>query len=350
MNGILGFMGLLKEPDLDDENKNQYIDIVNFSGRRLLNTVNDIVEISKIEAGQVRVDLSEVDVDETMEYLYKFFNKAASDKNLKLEMKNRLQNGKMIIKTDKKKLEGILINLLNNAIKFTEKGTVGFEVVAEDDQLLFSVYDTGIGIVKKQQKTVFDRFVQADLSYSRPYEGTGLGLSITKAYVEMLKGEIWLDSTYGKGTTFYFTIPYEPLKKKVLEEKEEEEILPPKKTSRIILVAEDDEVSITFLNHLLKKAGFQLLATTNGEDAVRTCREHPEISLILMDIKMPRMNGIEATRQIREFNKKVPIIAQTAYAMEGDSEKFLKAGCNAYISKPVAVQSLLTKINEFIDS
>ena len=350
MNGILGFMGLLKEPDLANDTKDQYIDFVNISGRRLLNTVNDLVEISKIEAGQMQVELTSFAVDETMEYLYNFFQKQAGDKGLVLEMSNLLKENEKNIQADKKKLEGVLVNLLNNAIKFTKEGSVRFGVSLVEDQLVFSVSDTGIGIPEDKINTVFDRFVQADLSYSRQHEGSGLGLSIARAYVNMMEGKIWLESKINSGTTFYFSIPY--LKADLSQTSEEkvpgQTTMPRDSTSRIILIAEDDAISFTFLKHLLKKAGYQLLGTTNGKDAVKVCKEHPEISLILMDIKMPGMNGLEAAKHIRQFNKAVPIIAQTAYAMEGDSDMVLKAGCNDYISKPIARHILLTKIDQLL--
>ncbi|MBN2615407.1 MAG: response regulator [Bacteroidales bacterium] len=349
MNGILGFMGLLKESDLANEIKNQYIDLVNVSGHRLLHTVNDLVEISKIEAGQMKVEFSSVSMDDTMNFLYQFFQKEAADKGLELTMTNGLKANEKIVRTDKKKLESIFINLLNNALKFTPEGSVHFDVSLLGDQLEFSVRDTGIGIPEDRMSTIFDRFVQADLSYSKAYEGSGLGLSIAKAYIDMLEGKIWVDSKPGRGTAFYFSIPYvkaDPSQNE--EETEFREVKSKKSKSGIILVAEDDVISFSFLKHLLNKAGYQLLGATNGKDTVQVCKEHPEISLILMDIKMPGMNGLEATKHIRKFNKEVPIIAQTAYAMEGDHEMVLKAGCNDYISKPIAKLTLLEKIEQLL--
>ncbi len=348
MNGILGFMDLLSEPELKESTKNRYIGIINKSGERLMTTINDIIEISKLEAGQLKVQISDVDISALMDYLFSFFKHQANAKGILLKVNNRLSGSDAAIKTDRQKLEGLLINLLRNAIKFTREGFVEFGNHLVAGQLQFYVRDTGIGIPTDRLEAIFDRFVQADLKLTRPYEGSGLGLSIAKGYTELLGGKIEVESEEGKGSTFYFTIPFHPAKSSI---RKTASVSPFKEKSgeeKCILIAEDDEISNLLLEEIFAKGNFKLLHTNKGEDTVKACREHSDIDLILMDIRMPDINGFEATRQIREFNKTVPILAQTAYAMPGDKESALKAGCNDYISKPIDKHLFMAKINRLL--
>ncbi|MEA4983346.1 MAG: LytS/YhcK type 5TM receptor domain-containing protein [Paludibacter sp.] len=208
MNGILGFLDLLNDENILEEDRKNYIDIINKSGKRLLTTINDVIEISRIESGQVRITHSEVNVDEMMAYLYNFFMHQASDKHLKLILAGTTSSNDLILKTDKPVLEGILINLLKNAIKFTTEGFVEFGYYHENNSLIFYVKDSGCGIPADRQKAVFERFVQSDLSITRAYEGSGLGLAIAKSYIEMLEGKIWVESEINKGSTFFFSLPF----------------------------------------------------------------------------------------------------------------------------------------------
>ena len=208
MNGILGFLDLLNDENILEEDRKNYIDIINKSGKRLLTTINDVIEISRIESGQIRITLSEVNIDEMMAYLYNFFMHQASDKHLKLILAGTTSSNDLILKTDKPVLEGILINLLKNAIKFTTEGFVEFGYYHENNSLIFYVKDSGCGIPADRQKAIFERFVQSDLSITRAYEGSGLGLAIAKSYIEMLEGKIWVESEINKGSTFFFSLPF----------------------------------------------------------------------------------------------------------------------------------------------
>ena len=208
MNGILGFLELLKNPTLGDEEKNNFIEVVNKSGDRLLRTINDIIEISKIESGQVRADYSSVDIRDVMEYYLKFFEPSAKEKQLGLKIGRQIPSHKSLIRTDRSKIDAALSNLISNAIKFTSSGYVEFGNFMDEGTLVFYVKDTGIGIPPDQMNAVFDRFIQADLNMTKPYQGTGLGLSIIRGYIHLLNGEIWVESEEGKGSIFYFSIPY----------------------------------------------------------------------------------------------------------------------------------------------
>jgi CheY-like chemotaxis protein len=238
---------------------------------------------------------------------------------------------------------------LKNAIKFTSSGTIEFGYEKKGEFLEFFVKDTGIGIPKDKQSAVFDRFVQLHIGDKRAFQGAGLGLAIAKAYVEMLGGRIWAESQEGKGTVFYFTIHYnaEPAEKRVIENAAQADISADEKEDKIkdlkILIAEDDEKSEMLISIAVKKFGRKVLKVTTGFDAVAACRNNSDLDLVLMDIEMPAMDGYEATRQIRQFNKDVIIIAQTAYALDDDREKAIAAGCNDYIAKPYN-KNLLTAL------
>jgi len=350
MNGILGFAQLLKEPNLTNEEQQRFINIIEVSGIRMLNIINDIVDISKIESGQMKVSISDININEQIEYLYTFFKPEVEVKGIQFSFKNSLPSGESIIKTDREKIYAIIVNLVKNAIKYTNKGSIEFGYEKKDKFLEFFVKDTGIGIAEDRQKAIFDRFIQEDISDKGALQGAGLGLTIAKSYVEMLGGKIWVESEKGKGSIFYFNIPYNSGPEEetvnnnfVSKDKEENRI----KNLRI-LIAEDDESSEILISLALKIFGKEVLRVRTGIDAVEVCRNNPDIDLVLMDIKMPQMDGYEATRQIRQFNNDVIIIAQTAYGLYGDREKAMEAGCNDYISKPLNLTNLIELIRKHI--
>ena len=345
MNGILGFTDLLKEPGLTGEKQQSYIDIIQKSGNRMLNTVNDIIEISKIETGQVSMVLEDYDLNGQLNYQRYFFHFEAEKKGIKLLLEDKLKADEAYIKADKMKIDSILSNLIKNAIKYSDSGAILLSCKKKKDNILFSVKDQGIGIPKSKQESIFDRFVRADLSFASGYEGSGLGLSIVKSYVNMLGGKIWVDSEPGKGSTFYFSIKYIPgTKPQNVEIGHNPEKVDEMEEKKVILIAEDDDISYVLLESIFSDENFQLIQAKDGLEAVKLFAQNPGIDLILMDINMPVMNGFEATRKIREINDKIPIIAQTAYALEGDREKSLEAGCSDYISKPIKKKDLLEKI------
>jgi len=354
MNGILGFAELLKEPNLSSDELQDYLQTIQISGARMLSTINSIVDISKIESGLISIDIKETNLNEKIEFTYKFFKPEVENKGLRFLFKNGLSANDAIIKTDNEKVYGILANLVRNAIKFTYDGSIEFGYVLKSDsepaELEFFVKDTGVGIPQKQQEIIFERFRQGSESYSRGYDGSGLGLSISKSYVEMLGGRIWVESEEGLGSTFYFTIPYIAVSeektsiKNVSSAKHEEVQL----NNLKILVVEDDEISYSLLSRTIQKISKEVLHAITGAEAVKACRNNPDLDLVLMDIRMPRMNGLEATQQIRQFNKDVIIIAQTAYVFSGDREKAIEAGCNDYITKPINMTLLHELIKKYL--
>ncbi|MBN1987457.1 MAG: PAS domain S-box protein, partial [Prolixibacteraceae bacterium] len=348
MNGIMGFTELLNEPKLTGKEKKEYIKIIQKSGQRMLSTINDLIEISKIESGALELKLTQVKINEQIEFLYKFFKPETESKGLTFKLYKALPDEQAIVETDQEKLYGVLTNLIRNAIKYTHSGGIetGYRLV--HNSIEFFVKDSGIGIEENRQQVIFDRFVQADTSITKPYEGAGLGLSIAKAYIEALGGKIWLQSEIGKGTQFFFTIPFaQKMNSKSHKESIENKINGTAVLKNLtILVAEDDAAGQMYLSELLKGKCKKLIFAENGKEAVQLFTENPEIDLVLMDIKMPEMDGYEATAKIKELNPDVVVIAQSAYALDADKRKALDAGCDDYITKPVKAALLIEKISK----
>lgn len=353
MNGILGFASLLKEPELSGEQQQEYIRIIEKSGARMLNLINDIISISKIESGIHDIHLSETNINRQFQFINDSLKLEAESKKLQLSYRCDLADNLATIKTDPEKFYGILTNLIKNAIKYTDKGKVEFGYKDRGDRIEFWVKDTGIGIPSERQSVIFERFIQADIANKMARQGAGLGLSISKAYVEMLGGRIWIESEEGEGSTFYFTIARELEKQKDkdrMQRQEDGKNQVPVSTgisNLKILIAEDDEVSLLLMTVALKKISRQILKAGNGQEAIDLCREHSDIDLIMMDIQMPEVNGYEATRAIRKFNPEVVILAQTAFAVHGDREKALAAGCTDHISKPIRQEQLMTLLSKY---
>ncbi|MDE5421192.1 transporter substrate-binding domain-containing protein [Ancylomarina sp. DW003] len=349
MNGILGFADLLKEPELNNEKQQEYIRIIENSGVRMLNIINDIIDISKIEAGLMEVHIKESNINEQIEYIYTFFKPEVEAKGMVLTYKNSLPFDEVFVRTDREKLFAILTNLVKNAIKYSDHGSIDFGYIRKRDFFEFYVKDTGVGIEKDQQEAIFKHFVQEDISDKDARQGAGLGLSISKAYVEMLGGKLRVESEKGKGSTFYFTIPCDTkfeeasLVSNELSYRELDNQIDNLK----ILVVEDHEESALLLRIILKKLSSTILYARNGYEAIEICRNTPDLDLIFMDIKMPEMDGYEATRKIREFDEKVIIISQTAFALAGDKEKGIEVGCNGYLTKPIKKKELLSVIQRF---
>jgi len=357
MNGILGFAELLKEPGLLDIEKQHYFQIIKKSSDRMLSIINDIISISKIESGIMDSVISETNINKQTKYVHNLFKLDAAEKKLNFTYSDGLTDEACMILTDTEKFISILSNLVKNAIKFTDRGSIefGYHLKNQEEslnlpELEFYVRDTGIGIPKERQEAIFERFIQADIADKMARQGSGLGLAIAKAYVNQLGGKIWLESEEGKGTVFYFTLPYkvEPKQKVVTKSNVPGEVISRDKKLKILLV-EDDETSSGLMSVLINGMCKEILLAATGIEAVEISRANPDIDLILMDIQIPGINGYETTRQIRTFNKDVVIIAQTAFGLLGDREKAIDCGCNDYISKPIRKDELVGLIRNFFE-
>ena len=346
MNGIVGFAGLLVDNSVDDESRKVYVEIINNSCNQLLSIINDIVDISRIESGLVTLSESAFSLNNLIDELQMFFQPFADKNNLKISSTKALPDHNCDIISDHTKLRQVLNNLLINALKFTKAGEIKFGYLLKDNFIEFYVSDTGIGIRPEFQEVIFERFRQADSNDNAVYGGTGLGLSISKAFVELHGGKIWVKSIPGKGTDFYFTIVFKfPLQDLKNVGKEKLISLIGKK----ILVAEDEDSNFRFLNELLENSGAIVTRAENGLQAVEICKKTNDFALILMDIKMPEMNGLEAARIIKqEKDNKTPIIVQTAYAYPEDRKKALEYKCDDYITKPLNQAELFKIINKYI--
>jgi PAS domain S-box-containing protein len=336
MNGIIGFTNLLQKPDLREPQSNKYLELIDKSGKRLLNTINDIIRISKIESNQEKVTLSKFSLFEFMNELYEFFQHEAKMKALNFMFQPKNADKSIWLNTDREKLYSVLTNLITNAFKYTPDGEVFLGYDMNKETVKIYVKDTGIGIPSDKQEAIFNRFERIDENNRASTEGSGLGLSIVKAYLEMLGSSVSLESEPNVGTTFYFELPY--FKEEVNKNVDRPHSLDDRKgkfKNQRILIVDDDNTSLSYLEAILKDSFKDIYTANDGLEAVETIKKFPKIDFILMDIKMPQLNGFEATRKIRTFNKDVRIIAQTAFALEGDREKALAAGCNDYIAKPV---------------
>jgi len=354
LNAIIGFSDLINE-NTPIKKVINFADIINVSGKQLLNIVDDIFDITLLDAGKAPLKKEFF----ALNSILKVVNKGVSKEQQRLQKSHISLNLVMpddkydiIVNTDLKKFKQILFNLLRNALKFTNVGNVSFgyrlELDAKAEQrLVIFVEDSGIGITEKQQDVIFDAFRQADESSTRKYGGTGLGLSISQKLVNILGGKLWLNSKEAKGTTFFFSISNDDFKVKKKERKINNESLNIFE-GKTVLIVEDDINNFNLINLLLIGSGIKTIWSKNGKEAIRQCLENKELDVVLMDMNMPIMNGYVATKEIKTIFPKLPIIAQTAFALAGDREKALAAGCDDYLSKPVSKTQLFLALEKHI--
>jgi signal transduction histidine kinase len=350
MNGIVGFANLLRDPGLSDEKRDLFLKHIDHSSNQLLNIIDDIIDISKIESGQLKISNKPVRINGILDEIYSsYFHRIRGDapgqKRVDFRIVKGHESNDFTIVTDDFRLSQIFNNLIGNAIKFTNEGHITFGYSLKNHRHVeFFVSDSGIGIPNNKLRLIFDRFGQVNQEKSLQPSGTGLGLPISKSLVNLMGGEMWVESAMGKGTTFYFTLPL------VIEVPvEEPRVLISNKTynwsNRHILVAEDEELNWQFVREMLRQTGATIHRARNGREVVSQTRKlRPDA--ILMDIKMPEMSGIDAARKIRGFNDTVPIIVQTAFVMAEEKEESILAGCNHFVTKPLD----RTTIMELIDS
>ncbi|WP_372794682.1 PAS domain S-box protein [Lutibacter sp.] len=343
MNGILGFSDMLNNPELTTEKRANFIKIIQSSSKQLLHIIDDILEISRLETKQVSIDESEVCLNDVLLELFSVFDLKAKENKTPLYLKKELSNEQSTIITDKTKLNKVLSNLLENALKFTNEGFIELGYVLNNKNLEIYVKDTGIGIDAEKHESIFDRFSQAERDLSKKTGGLGLGLSIVKENTALLGGKIALDSIKGKGATFTIIFPYKPIYQTKIEAKNENKPL--------ILIAEDEEVNYIYLETLIKdiiKLECNLIHVKNGLEALQACEEFSNIDLVFMDLKMPVMNGFEATKKLRKLYPTMPIVAQTAYSTASEKEQALYAGCTEFLIKPISKKVFVDVIGLYL--
>ncbi len=348
LNAVVGFADLLNDPELSLEKRQEFTKIIVERSDQLLSIITDIVNIAIIESGQEKVVEKEVNLNDLFINIYNLFSPIAEQHNIIFDKSCRLNDQDALINVDQVKLLAILSNLIGNALKFTRQGHVNFGCTKKGNTLEFYVEDTGIGISPDMFEVVFDRFLQIERTPERQFGGSGLGLSIAKAYVEMLGGKIWLKSELGKGSVFYFTLPYKKVEGDSFEKQVCFDNRQKPAMQKVIMIAEDEDLNFILLNEMLLNSNFTLLRALNGLEAVEMCKSDQRVDLILMDLKMPVMNGFEATQRIKKIRPNLPVIAQTAYSTDIDKAKAIASGCSDYISKPIKQDLLISKINSLL--
>lgn len=350
MNGILGFAELIKMDD-DLEEIHENADVILENSHHLLELINDIVDISKIEAGVMELQYDEFVLNHLLRDIKGFFEQdiLVRDKGLEITLNMELEDKQSIINIDKTRLRQVIVNLMKNASKFTQAGHIELGYQVHEDDLLFYVKDTGIGFDPTQRELIFDRFMKIGTT-SGNEDGVGLGLSISKAIIKQFGGEIWVESELGQGTIFYFNLPAKSGESLLLHsEYQIRTEMEYEWKEKLILVAEDVPTNYLLIKKSLRKTNVNLLWAKNGKETVEMVRDNPTIDLVLMDIRMPILNGLDATKQIKELRPDLPVIAQTAYAMDGDKENSLAAGCDDYISKPINLKLFIELIAKYLD-
>lgn len=351
MNAINGFTELLLNTDISESEKLEYLNVIEKSGKNLVGIIDDLIEMSKIDSNQLTPNLTVVNLDSCINELYETVKITIKNKDIDFKLIQPKAPTKFNIITDDIKLKQVIINLLTNALKFTERGSVtfGFEIDEKNELINFTVKDTGLGIDEDNHKNIFDRFKRVDSDISIKVGGLGLGLAISKAYVDLLGGTITLESKVGEGSTFYFSIP---LKYSIVDHitvKQINNVEIQKSEGETILIAEDDNINFLLFQKMMQNKNYKIIRAINGQEAVDICLNNPNIDLVLMDIKMPIMTGFEAMEQIRPIRPNLPIIAQTAYSSSEDKIKIEEAGFNGYLTKPLSRENLFEMINKYLD-
>jgi signal transduction histidine kinase/CheY-like chemotaxis protein len=347
MNAIIGFSNLLMEGELDSESKLELNREITKSGFALLNLIENILDLAKIETKQIKIKKTEFSFKELLKEIHYYYTEITANKKFSFILNPDIQED-IIIFSDQERMQQILKNLIENAIKYTEEGTVELGYQTENNYISVFVKDTGIGMNKQQLDHIFTRFTKIEDKKQKLYEGAGLGLAICKNLVELLEGEINVESEIGKGSIFTIKIPIKQINKFEVSDKLKSEYNERYNWSnKTILIAEDDDSNFRFFTMTLSETNINIIRAKNGIEAVEKS-VNKDINMILMDIKMPEMDGLEATERIKKENPDITIIAQTAFAMENDKELSLEAGCNAYIQKPIQKVKLLSLMNKFL--
>jgi len=343
LNGILGFSELLIQDWTSPEDRVEYNEAIQISGKRLIEIVSNVLDISIIETGQIVLSPVKFKLNSFMQDLYNFYTKQAQQKDVKFTFFKQCSDEGCTITSDQNRIHQVMTNLLNNAIKYTKRGEINFGYTCKSNEVIFEVKDTGIGIDASFHEKIFTRFYQADHSSARSYEGAGLGLSISHGLVQVMGGKIWFESEQGKGTTFYFSIP-------VVKQEGEEWITEPenKPEHSIVLIADDDFTSYMLLQTHLKRRNIEILRAETGIEAIEVVKKNKYINLVFMDVKMPEMNGLEATQIIKGLRPDLPVVFQTAYAFNEDMDAAYAAGGSEYLSKPISSDKISQVLDKYL--
>lgn len=349
LNAIMGFAQMLTEQEVSQGERVAFSEIIQKSGQQLLVIIKDIVNISTLEAGQETCNKKHFNINDIIRQICDQFSIKTKEKNVAIKLNLYLPDEKAYLYSDEIKFIQIISNLLTNAFKFTQEGYVelGYELIPE--KIKFFIKDTGIGIPENMFDEIFKRFRQIEIGDSRKYGGSGLGLPISKAYVELLGGQIWLDSVVGKGTTFYFTLPHNDTDKSaidIISDSNQRHLTG--YITKTLIVAEDEDVNFLLIEKILSPQNYIVIRARNGNEAVESCRELKDVNMILMDLNMPLLNGYQANKIIKQERPEIPVLAVTAFVGEDEKRRALSEGFLDFIPKPIDKEFLIKKIKEFI--
>ena len=352
MNGIIGFADLLKNPGITPETRNKYIEIINQSAMQLLGIVDNIIDISSLEKKEQTLNRENVNINTLLERIFREHRHLVGKESIDFKIELPPDNKEITVFTDRDKLYTILNNLVDNAIKFTSEGSITFGRTLEEGSISFYVTDTGIGIAPDNREVIFESFSQEDKRYSRQYGGLGVGLTIAKKYAELLGGKISFTSKKGKGSTFICSIPYNSGESLTEETgyKPDSDVKDKVMAGKIVLIVEDEGINLLYLQALLKRyaPSINILKAKNGREAVDTVLEKEKINLILMDLKMPVMDGFEALEKIKRIKPDLPVVAQSAYSSRDDIVHAKESGCADYITKPIQEKKLFEILDKYL--
>jgi len=356
LNSVVGFANLLLANDLTNETKEEYIEHINHNSEKLLQIIGDIIDLSRLESSQIEITYEEASVNSIVNEIVEDARKIIkrNEKSIIINVINLLEENSDLIFTDRIWLKRVLSHLMDNAVKFTLEGSVRLSYARENDNLVFRIKDTGIGINKENLDHIFEEFRQEIDGHHRPFEGLGVGLTLAKEVIERMGGKIFVQSEKGVGSEFSFSIPYRPaggstrLRSKITNS--EPVSIQAEWSGKICLLVDDNKDVLLYLNRVLNDTGIKTLTARSGIEALEIIRNTPVIDVVLLDMQMPEMNGIEATKEIRKIRKDIPIIAQTAFIFEDDKDIILEAGCDACLIKPIRKDHLLTVMSSFLKS
>ena len=356
LNSVVGFANLLLANDLTNETKEEYIEHINHNSEKLLQIIGDIIDLSRLESSQIEITYEEASVNSIVNEIVEDARKIIkrNEKSIIINVINLLEENSDLIFTDRIWLKRVLSHLMDNAVKFTLEGSVRLSYARENDNLVFRIKDTGIGINKENLDHIFEEFRQEIDGHHRPFEGLGVGLTLAKEVIERMGGRIFVQSEKGVGSEFSFSIPYRPaggstrLRSKITNS--EPVSIQAEWSGKICLLVDDNKDVLLYLNRVLSDTGIKTLTARSGIEALEIIRNTPVIDVVLLDMQMPEMNGIEATKEIRKIRKDIPIIAQTAFIFEDDKDIILEAGCDACLIKPIRKDHLLTVMSSFLKS
>lgn len=354
LNSIVGFANLLNDVNADPELRDEYINFLNQNTEKLLQVITDIIDLSKLENNEIDISYNPVRINSILEYVedYTINLIERSGKNIKFSVEKGLPDERDIVYSDDLWMKRVFRHLLDNAVKFTRAGSIELKSALAGSSVMFSIRDTGIGISKENLKAIFEQFRQEENGHQRSYEGLGVGLTMARKVIENMDGYLWVESEKGKGSEFFFTIPYRPVDVSAYieaERKADQVTIKQDLSNKTLLVADDNIDILRYLNRVLSSTGINVIHARSGKEIIDIIKGKESIDLVLLDMQMPDVDGLESITEIRKTEHRIPIVVQTSYIVDDERDNLLKAGCNTCLIKPVSQNQLLSVISGFLN-